>query len=312
MSADENQMAEFTRLLEAFHEAQERGDVKAAELIAVQCLLHVGEEQKKNPSEDLRLLGEAIEHENAGRWAQAEVAYRQILALAETEGNPGCIYMAHSDLSSLYSIQGMTDRALKEAKTAVEAARKTDMESLLLTALGNLARCHLMKGDIALAAAAAAEAVRTAPADKRYDIQRARALLMRAQCRIEQHQASDAQCDLNVAWELLAPLAGASRLAGVQGRLAHWWEITARIRSASKDLEGAAEALSRAVELWRAVSSLPQLDGPYKYFWLANALKQYSVTLSAAGRVEAATKAFEESCAIHERIRAGATRSSMT
>ena len=298
-------MAEFARLLEAFHAAMERDDVKSAESIASQCFSHVVEHQKKNPSDDFRLLDVAREHENAAHWEQAEAAYRQFLALAKTETNPAYAYRGHIDLSDLYRIRGKLDCALEEAKVAVEAARKTGIESLLINALIALTRCYLMKDDIASAATVAEEAVQLTPADKRYYLHRARALLMRARCRIEQHQVSEVQSDLDVAWELLMPKAGALFFAGVQGSLAQWWEVTARIRTESKDADGAAEAMGRAVELWQAVSGLPQLAGPHKNFWLADVLRRYSAALSAAGRVEAATKVFEESCAIREQIGIG-------
>ena len=68
MSMDESQMGEFNRLLTAFHAAQECGDVKEAESIAAQCLLFATEEAERNPSESLRLVEEASQHEDAARW----------------------------------------------------------------------------------------------------------------------------------------------------------------------------------------------------------------------------------------------------
>jgi len=295
-------MSEFRRLLEAFQEARERDDVKAAELIAAQCLVFAARKQALNPSERLRLVKEAIEHEDAARWEQAEATRRGVLALAETEGNQAIICKDHMDLCNLFTLSGLPDRAIQEARAAVEAARKSDITVLLATALGDLSRCLLAKGDIASAAAAAEEAVQNTPPEKLHGVQRARALLTRARCRMEQGQAPEAQCDLDVAWKLLEPMAEASIFAGVQGSLALWWEITARNRTESKDLAGAAEAWGKAVEFRRAVSQLPQLEGPYKYFSLAKTLHQYSSALSAAGRVQDAVHAFDESRSIHEKI----------
>jgi tetratricopeptide (TPR) repeat protein len=135
-----------------------------------------------------------------------------------------------------------------------------------------------------------------------YNVQRARALLMRARCRVAQHQIPEAQRDLDDAWQLLAPLAESSMFAGVQGSLANWWEVTARIRTASRDLAGAAEALGKAVEFRRIVSQLPQLEGPQKFFWLANTLQDYSAALEAVGNPDAAMKAFDESRVIYLKI----------
>jgi tetratricopeptide (TPR) repeat protein len=248
------------------------------------------------------VVQEAIEHEDAARWEQAEAARRRVLALAEIEGNQAMIYKAHSDLSNLYTLRALTDRALEEAVAGVEAARKSDITALLATALGELSRCYLVKGDVTSAAAAAEEAVQSIPAEKMHDMQRARALLSRARCLSEQGQVAEAQRDLDVAWGLLEPMSGASMFAGVQSGLANWWEITARIRAESKDLAGSAEAWGKAIELRRAVSELPQLEGPYKYFSLAKALHHYSVALSAAGKVQEAVRAFDESHSIHEKI----------
>ena len=160
MNAEENQKAEFCRLLNDYQAANERGDVQAMESLAVQLLSVAASEQARNPSEDLRLRQEAIECANAGRWEQAEAAYWRALALAEAEGNHAMIFKSHSDLSSLHQIRGMSDRALQEAKAAVDATRKSNMATLLLVALGDLSRCHLMNGEIAAAAATAEEAVR--------------------------------------------------------------------------------------------------------------------------------------------------------
>ena len=301
MSTDDSQKGEFERLLKAFHSAQERGDFEQAESIGVQCLVFASEEAERNPTESLRLVQEAHEHEDAARWEQAEAAHRRALALAQAEGNEAMIFKAHDDLRSLYAICGTADKALQEARAVLEAARKTDMAPLLLMALGGLFQCHVMKGDMTSAAATAEEAVQITPAEKMYDGQRARALLMRARCRLEQGQVSQAEHDLEVAWRILAPQAKAAMLAGVQGSLAVWWEITARIRTQSKDFAAAAQAMGQAVEFRRTVSQLPQLEGPHKQYALARVLQDYSVALLAEGKVEAVTAAFNESRNIQQK-----------
>ena len=302
MNAEENQKAEFCRLLNDYQAANERGDVQAMESLAAQLLSVAASEQARNPSKDLHLRQEASECANAGRWEQAEAAYRRALALAETEGNHAMLFKSHSDLSSLHQIRGMSDCALQEAKAAVDAARKSNVATLLSVALGDLSRCHLMNGDLTAAAATAEEAVQNTPADKMHDVQRARALVVRARCRVEQRQLSDAQRDLDGAWKLLSPLAEASMFSGVQGGLASWWEVNARIRTESNDPAGAAEAMGKAVEFRRTVSQMPQLDGPHKFFWLANTLQKYSVALMSAGNPDAAIRAFDESRVIYLKI----------
>jgi tetratricopeptide (TPR) repeat protein len=310
MSADADPKDIFCRLLNAWHAANERGDVQAAQSLAFQLLSIASIEQARNPSEDLRLRREACEHADAARWEQAEAAYRRALALSHNESNHPMIYKAHSDLSHLYEIRGMPDRALQEARAAAEAARKSEIAVLLSTALRDLTLCHLKEGDIVSAADTAEQAVQTAGMDKVNQIQRARALLMRARCRVEERRISEAHRDLDDAWQILVPLAGTSIFAGVQGSLASWWEITARIRSDSNDAAGAAEALGNAVAQRRAVSEMPHVCGPHKFFLLANTLREYSVALSAAGTMDAAIEAFDESRTICLKIGTGVPASS--
>lgn len=297
---DDSQKDQFTRLLEDFHAAQERGDFERAESIGIQCLAFAAEEAAKNPSEDLRLVMEAREHEDAARWEQAEAAHRRALALAEAAGHEGKKFKAHDDLSSLFAIRGMADKALQEAQAALEAARKSEITPLLSVALSGLFECLLTKGDMMSAAATAEEAIQVTPVGKMFDVLRARALLMRARCRVELGQVSQAEQDLEVAWRILAPQAKATMFSGIQSRLAVWWEITARIRTQAKDFAAAAQATGKAVEFRRLVSQLPQLAGPHKHHALAKALQEYSVALLAAGEVEAATEAFDESREIQQ------------
>ena len=67
------------------------------------------------------------------------------------------------------------------------------------------------------------------------------------------------------------------------------------------DFAGAAQPMGKAVEFRRTVSQLPQLDGPHKHHALAKALQEYSVALWAAGEVDAATGAFDESGKIQQK-----------
>ena len=251
--------------------------------------MFASEEAARNPSEDLRLILEAREHEDTARWERAEAAHRQAVVLAEIDGNEDKILKAHDDLSSLFANRGMADKALQEAQVALAVARKTKITPTLAMALGGLFNCHLMKGDMESAAATAEEAVQVTPAEKMFDWLRARALMMRARCRVEQCQVAQTEQDLEAAWRRLAPQKKTKMLAGIQSSLAVWWEITARIRTQSKDLAGAAQAMGESVEFRRTVSQLPQLAGPHQHHALAKALEEYSVALAAAGEVKAAT-----------------------
>src|SRR5260370_21897195 len=130
MSTDDSQKGEFERLLKAFHSAQQCGDFEQAESIGVKCLVFASEEADRNPSESLRLVQKAHEHEDAARWEQAEAAHRRGLALAQAEGNQAMIFKPHDDLRRFYPICGTLDKALQEAQAALEPARKTDLSPL--------------------------------------------------------------------------------------------------------------------------------------------------------------------------------------
>jgi tetratricopeptide (TPR) repeat protein len=302
MNKDDNQENGFSRLLKTFQEAQERGDFEQAESISLQLMMLAQEESEKNPGESLRLAQEASEHEDAAHWDQAEVAHLQALALAESECNAAMIFKAHDNLSGLYLLLGKTEKSLLQAQAALAAAQKSEMVPLILMALGSIFRCRMINGDVTSAAAVADEAVRITPAERMYNLQRARALLMRARCRLEQKQFDQAQKDLDIAWEVLTPQSKARFFAGVQDSLAVWWEITARMKALTKDIAGAAEAMSHCVDFRRTVSQLPQLNGPHKHYAFATALQLYSSALMAAGETDAATKALGESQMIQMQI----------
>jgi hypothetical protein len=135
-----------------------------------------------------------------------------------------------------------------------------------------------------------------------YDLSQGRALVLRARCSVHLMDLPAAEADLDAAWALLAPGAGASLLAGNQSALAHWWETTARLRSVRQDFQGAADALATAVEFRRTVSQATQLAGPYKFNSLAVTLRRYGLALLAANDVAGATEAFNESRSIRRQI----------
>ena len=246
---------------------------------------------------------EARRREEAGQWHEAEAAYRQALAVAVAEGNAFSEFKAHYDLSELQSFLGHRQQAQEEARLATDAARRSGLVPLLIMALERQARTYLIVGDPLRALEAADETLRISPEGKMGYLQRARALIMRARCKIELGELAMVQTDLDEAQRLLAPMSGVSIFAGVQSALAGWWEVTARLRSAQGDKAGSVEAWRECVELARLVSTLPQLGGPYKFAALARMLDLYGASLLAVEDSDAAENAFEESRAIRRAIR---------
>lgn len=292
----------FEELLQAYHDAMQRGDIEKAEAIGVECLVLASERAATEPSKDLQLKAEAHGYEAVADWQQAESAYRRALELAVTEKSDWAEFKAHHDLSSLHHLVGQEVDALSEAQAAVQAARRTGMVALLTMALESLTLSLLNSGDARSAQSAADESLRACGDDKMYDLQRARALVLRARCAVELNDTGAAEADLDVAWKILAPQPRAAMFAGVWSGLAGWWGATARLRTMQREYRGAVDAWRKAVELRRHVSQLPQLAGPYKFNSLAETLHRYGLALLAANEVDAAAQAFVESRAIQHSI----------
>ena len=91
--------------------------------------------------------------------------------------------------------------------------------------------------------------------------------------------------------------------AGVQTGLAGWWEVMASLRFLDADFERAADAWRKAVEYRRHVSQLPQLEGPYKFAFLANTLHKLGQAPLAVEDVAGSQEAFRESREIRQGIK---------
>ena len=76
----------------------------------------------QEPSLDLLFKQEALQHENASEWQEAEDAYRHALELAEAQDIPGLVYKAQADLSDLFSLLGQNERALEAAQAVRSCA----------------------------------------------------------------------------------------------------------------------------------------------------------------------------------------------
>jgi tetratricopeptide (TPR) repeat protein len=111
-----------------------------------------------------------------------------------------------------------------------------------------------------------------------------------------------AQADLAAAWPLLEPHSSSVMMAGFQSGLANWWSVTAALRHQRGDFPGAAMAVGEAVTYRRRVSQAPQLEGPYKFSYLADSLHKLGLALLAVEDVKGAEEAFQEGRAIREAI----------
>lgn len=288
--------------LQVYHDALQEGDAQAAEEAAMRFFVHACEQADREPSPDLLLKQEARHYEDTGQWHEAEAAYLQALALAQEQNNSMQVYKAQDDLSSLYHFLGNKERALETAQAALEAARLSDFETLLSMALEGLANSWRELGNPAEALQAANEMLADLPEEKLYELQRARALVLRAGCFLDLHQPAPAREDLDTAWPLLTPLSGVALFAGVQSSLANWWGAAAQLALLEGDFEGAVAARRKAVEYRRIVSEAPQLEGPYKQAALARALRKLAQALLAVKDIKGSEQAFRESQAIKSAI----------
>ena len=302
---DQNQPTEdeTEALLKAHQNALENDDAEGAEESAIRFMALAVEHGQNDPSPDLLLKLEAHRHEEAGQWHAAEAAYRQGLALAVAERNTFAEFKAHYDLSALHSFLGQKQIASEETQLATDAARRANLTPLLIMALERQARAWLSAGDPIRALESVDEMLQVSPEGKAGYLQRARAFVSRARCKVELGNLDSAQDDLDAAKPLLAPMSGVAMFAGVQSALAGLWEVTARLRSAQGNFAGSVEAWRECVELARLVSTLPQLAGPYKFAGLARMLHLYGSALLAVEEVNAAENAFEESRAIRRALR---------
>jgi tetratricopeptide (TPR) repeat protein len=289
-------------LFSEYSEALEEGRTTDAENVAVEVLALASRHVADQPSPDLALRTEATRSEDEADWAGAEKAYRQILALPEAASNHFLRYHAHADLSALYGLLGRSHEALEEARAGTAAARCEELRPLLGMALEAQACCALRSKQTAEARAAVQEILDKSQAAATENLQRARALVLRAACSVASSDWPAAVADLKASWNLLEPQASSTLLAGVHSAVARWWAVTARLRLTRGDMKGAAAAWQEAVERRRHVTTLPQLEGPYPRNALAQMLHVLGRALMAVGDSAGAEHAFTESRAIRQAI----------
>jgi tetratricopeptide (TPR) repeat protein len=266
----------------AFQKAMSANNAEQAEAAALSALAAAAEEAQVNPTPELTLKGEAGESEARGDWAGAETCYRKVLALEEAAGKAGLISKAHYDLSQLFQLIGDLEKADACARSATAAARQTDIFPVLVMALENQAMCALRRSDSAGALEAAGEAVALVESGRMYDGMRAGALVIRARCRLASGDLAGSESDLATCKPILLDREVSPLFAGLNSRVASWWEVTAGGRAHREDFPGACEAWTEAVKIRRHVASL------------ARSLKRFGDALAAAGQPQESRSALAE------------------
>lgn len=292
--------------LREFSTALLEGRAEDAQTAGLDFLKRAINRMDQEPSQDLLLKQEAHRREGVGDWEGAELLYQEALSLAEAQDHIGSIFAAHHDLSRFYTFLGRDHAALEQALRAIAVAHRSKMgptmSALLLLELIRRAECELRVGDVSAARRTILEMLEQVQDRPTFMSHKAYGLVVLARCELENGQTFEAEQHLEVAWHLLAPLAPALIFASVHIALANWWETRAQVRKMRGDTSGAVAASREAVDCSRHVASLPQLDGPYKFKWLSDALCNLGHALSEAGETVLAVEALAESNGIRQAI----------
>ena len=301
MSSEEADSVQFIgQLFDRYQRAVEEGNTEDATEALGEILALAQQWCEEHPSPDMILNVAAGESEERADWAAAESAYQQILSLPDLE--PAIEYRAHGNLASLYRLLGRESDALDHARRATVATRRSELEMLLCMALQGEAGCLIESGQVAEACEVIQEATSWLEDDSTYDQIRANTLTLRAKCAIHTNSLDEAKRDLQQAYRLLEPLAEFEFAAGARADLAHWWSVTARLRTATNDLEEAVDAWQKAVTLSRNVAAQPHADSVHSEAAVARMLKGLADALESCGRGEQAGSARQQEQQIVERL----------
>jgi tetratricopeptide (TPR) repeat protein len=113
-------------------------------------------------------------------------------------------------------------------------------------------------------------------------------LIARAECSLRSGLQCDAASDLKRAFELLDRYSGMMLAAGICADLARWWLVTAMLRNASDDLDGAVAAWQNAVAKCKEVASMPHTATLHSRISVAYMLAGLAGALQANGRSQEA------------------------
>lgn len=271
----------------------------ALELIARVCSVATDAAENEVPGLHLAIRFEAEECEAASNWAGAERAYWRALEIAGD--NPQWTYRGHDELRRLFVFRGRLGDALQEARAAVEAGRVTTgilhAQALICQAL-----VHLRLGQARDASDLVNRSFAVHEADRLSDWMRARALAVRARCKVELEDDEAARVDLDAAWRLLEPLSVIAGLPGVQAAFGEWWQAEAGRRSRLGDAYGCVKAWREVVISRRWNATQPQIAGPYVQSALADALESLAHAQEMAGTRLAGAASLAESRSVRHEI----------
>ncbi len=292
---------QLERLAGAYADGLRTGRMEDAEAALLEFRALVAQFADKPTPESL-LREEAERCEASADWAGAEAAYRQMLERAREGDSDNAQFRAHSQLAMLHGLLGRYEAALEEARAAVAAARRADLPTMLFMALDAQALYALRTDGVPEALEAVSEALQRMEDGALYDLARGRALALRGACWVALGDWPAADRDLEASWSVLQSQAAMAIAAGVHSTLVGWWAVTARLRAARGDTNGAVEGWQEAVARSRHLAALPQVSGPYAQSGLALMLHDLGHALTAQGSPYLADEAFAESRSLRQAV----------
>ena len=294
---------EFVELMQRHQEAVQAGQMHEADA-AIQELFEIaGRMVVENPRPEWAFEEEARNHEAAGNWQAAEVAYRKALTITDAACDAVWQFQAHRNLSRLYRLLGRLDVALVQSRLATQHARRTDISMLLTGTLQMEAFLALEYSRVGDALTAIQEALLNIENDHPQDVvSLGRCLVLRAECHRRTGNVEQANADLETAMKQFQPLEAMEFAGGVHSGIAEWWTINARLLTDLKECNDALHAWRRAVAGSRHVANLPHCKDPYSDNKLAILLWEYGNALSAAGCTQESAEAIAESAELRNKI----------
>lgn len=252
----------------------ESGNISRIQSFVKTIMQVVSLESDLDASQELKLCSDAHTILTQGDWLTAENLHRERLTLPEVIENPMWVFKVHSDLCHLYAYVGNNYRALEEAELGLKAARTSPMVPVLCMAFSDTINSYLTISNPIDALKYSEELMGLLAGNNKQNIQTAMAYTLNARCNAQLGEVARAKQDLESAWIILSPLAGARILAGNQSKLAYYWEVTAQLRTMENDHHGAIEAYIKAVDHRQAVTESPYLSGPYYILRLVKTLEK--------------------------------------
>ncbi|WP_309718632.1 hypothetical protein [Armatimonas sp.] len=189
-----------------------------------------------------------------GDGAAAEAAGRQLVAL-----NDSLMHRARDAeyLADILEEQGRRDEAFVMIQAATQAARESKIAPLLPMALRNEVDIATRCGKYAHAEACVEEGLRcVAQSDIQMPWAQAEFLVRRARIRLEIGDLAQATQDLQTAQKPLFPASS----DGILPRQKLWYQVTAKLRLAQGDSQGALAAGNEALTLARRIAEFQHLD----------------------------------------------------